>query len=106
VAGGRQRRKAEGRRLKARLGNQKSDRGRVIGAISDFWFLTSDLHLGNKRSILDGGCLLERAPMQDFLICCFIVVVCALGGWVALSGPATQSRILQRDRKPPASDLD
>jgi hypothetical protein len=43
--------------------------------------------------------------MQVFLICCFIVVVCTMGAWVAFSGPATRHRILQRDGSlPPELD--
>jgi hypothetical protein len=39
--------------------------------------------------------------MQGLLISCFIVVVCAMGAWVALSGATTQSQILKRDQKLP-----
>jgi hypothetical protein len=44
--------------------------------------------------------------MQNLLIACFIVVVCAMGAWVALSGAATRSEILKRDQKPLSGDLD
>jgi hypothetical protein len=44
--------------------------------------------------------------MQNLLIACFIVVVCAMGAWAALSGVATQSKILNRDQKPLSGDAD
>ena len=44
--------------------------------------------------------------MQAFLISCFIILVCGMGAWVALSGAATQSQILKRGRTPQSSDLD
>jgi hypothetical protein len=43
--------------------------------------------------VLAGG-----EPMQDLLIACFIVIVCAMGAWVALSGATTRKHILQRDQ--------
>jgi hypothetical protein len=36
--------------------------------------------------------------MHDLLISCFIIVVCAMGARVALSGAATRSRILDRQQ--------
>jgi len=44
--------------------------------------------------------------MQALLISCFIVIVCGMGAWVALSGSATRSQILKRGRAPQSSDLD
>ena len=44
--------------------------------------------------------------MQDLLIACFIVIVCAMGAWVALSGAATRKQILQRDQTSPPPDLE
>jgi hypothetical protein len=44
--------------------------------------------------------------MQTLLISCFILVVCGMGAWVALSGAATQSRILKRDQPPLSGDVD
>jgi hypothetical protein len=44
--------------------------------------------------------------MQDVLIACFIVIVCAMGAWVALSGAATRKQILQRDQRSLPPDLE
>jgi hypothetical protein len=44
--------------------------------------------------------------MSELLISCFIMVVCAMGAWVAFSGDATRSQILSRDHKPLSNDSD
>jgi hypothetical protein len=36
--------------------------------------------------------------MHDLLISCFLIVVCVMGAWVAFSGAATRSRILDRQQ--------
>jgi hypothetical protein len=37
--------------------------------------------------------------MQEILIYCFIVVVCAMGAFVAASGPVTRERLLPPDEQ-------